>query len=261
MMSFRRCISLSVVALTASTFVPISTAKAQCAATANGYQCWGIDVNGSAGSRATNVNALAARNAFFSNLIGVGTETFESFGAGAAPPLAINFGAAGTATINGTGQVTAQGPGTNGFGRYPISGTKFYAANSGTSQTVSDFRLDFSAPVAAFGFYGIDLGDFNSNISLRFTLAGGGTFDWTLPYTVPAPDGNIQYAGIIDNRTFTSVEFLATAGTSTGDFFAFDDFSIGALEQVVPEPSSLALLLVGVTGLGGVVARRRRRNA
>jgi len=258
-MKLLRLASLGAVAVATAAFAPLSTAEAQCSAVAFGIRCWGIDTDGSEGSRASNVNALAARNGFFGFLSGVGTEDFESFGAGTTPPIGINFGAAGTATIVGTGEVASQGAGTNGFGRYPISGTKYFEAASGTQQTQGAFRIDFSNPVAAFGFYGVDLGDFNSNVFLRFTLAGGGTYDWTLPYTTPVQGGSIQYAGVIDTRTFTSVEFLSTAGTATGDFFGFDDFSIGSIEQVtVPEPATLALTAFGLIGLGGVARRRRQ---
>lgn len=248
-------------AIASATLLLANTAHAQCSATAFGTDCWGIDADGSEATRATNVNALAARNAFFSNLVGVGTEDFEGFAAGTTPPMPIDFGAAGTATIFGDATVRNQGAGTNGFGRYPTSGVRYLEAASGTSGSTNTFRIDFSDPVAAFGFYGVDLGDFSSNVTLRFSLLGGGLRDWELPYEVPLAGGNIQYAGVIDTRLFTSVEFIASEGTATGDFFAFDDFSIGSLEQVrlVPEPASFALMGFGLVGLAGVARRRHQR--
>src|SRR5262245_5672672 len=64
-------------------------------------------------------NSNAANAAFLSNLIGVGTENFEGFAPNTGAPLMINFGAAGTATLNGTGSVQNVPPGTtNGVGRY-----------------------------------------------------------------------------------------------------------------------------------------------
>lgn len=247
-------------AIASATLLLANTAHAQCSATAFGTDCWGLDANGSEGTRATNVNALAARTSFFSNLVAVGTEDFEGFAAGTTPPpaLAIDFGAAGTASIFGDATVRNQVAGTNGFGRYPTSGERYLEAASGTSGSTNTFRIAFSDPVAAFGFYGVDLGDFSSNVTLRFSLLGGGVRDWELPYEVPLAGGNIQYAGVIDTRLFTSVEFIASEGTATGDFFAFDDFSIGSLEQVslVPEPASFALISFGLVGLAGVARRR-----
>lgn len=194
-------------------------------------------------------NADAARASFFSNLVGVGTETFEGFGQGTGAPLAVSFGAAGTATLGGGGSVNTVPTGTNGVGRYPISGDKYWESGQ-------NFTITFSDPVAAFGFYGIDIGDFGGQVTL--TLAGGGAQVVNVPNTVNGRGGGVLYFGIIETLTFTSITFGNTAAGT--DFFGFDDFSIGSLEQVkIPVPAALGLFGIALVGLG--MAMRRRADA
>ena len=81
--------------------------------------------------------ADAARALFLSNLIGVGTETFEGFSGGTGAPLPLVFPGAGTATLIGDGSIVSVPSGTNGFGRYPISGDKFW-------ETYETFSISFS---------------------------------------------------------------------------------------------------------------------
>lgn len=246
--------SLAVAAL--ALFAAAGTAQAQCPV---GPPCFfGLDATGSASTRATNVNALAARNAFFANLVGVGTEDFETRSGGA--PLVLTFVGAGTATLNGSGSVVIQGAGTNGAGRYPSSGTKFWETTS-SANNANTFTVDFDAPVAAFGFYAADIGDFGSQLSLVFHLTDLTTTTWTLPYVAGSYlDGSLMYAGYYTTGlAFTSVDFQ---GTSTDDVFAFDDMTVGSIDQVVPTPEPASMVLVA-TGLVGVAAaaRRRRRSA
>lgn len=211
---------------------------------------FGEDTGLGEGSRlAAFPNASAAQAAFLANLIGVGTETFESFAAGATAPLPIIFPGAGTATLIGAGNIEAVGPGvTNGVGRFPISGVNFF-------NTTSDLRIEFDSPVAAFGFYGVDVGDFNGQITLEFE-SGVSTL-LNIGNGVGVPGGGVLYFGFIDTvNPFTAVSFGNTAAGT--DVFAFDDFTIGSVEQVkpVPVPMSLALFGMGLAGLG-LVARRR----
>ena len=191
------------------------------------------------------VNADAAQASFLSKLIGVGTETFEGFGTTTAP-LDLTFPGAGTATLSGSGSVWATSPGsTNGIGRYATSGSRYW-------DTGSLFTITFTNPIAAFGFYGIDIGDYNGQVTL--TTSHGDVFN--IGNTVNGLGGSVLFWGIIDvEKPFSSLTFGNTAAGS--DYFAFDDMTIGTAQQVVtevPEPGMLALLGIG---LGAGILRRR----
>jgi MYXO-CTERM domain-containing protein len=235
----------------------VSNVQAQCPV--GSFCFFGTDANGTAGSRATNVQSQSAHDNFFLQLVGVGTEDFEGFAAGTSNPL-LNFVGAGTAQLSGGGQVRSQGSGTDGNGRYPVSGTNYYEATSASGGGAT-FTIDFASPVAAFGFFGVDIGDFGSQLSLVFTLVGGGTASWQLPYVANSiRDGSLLYAGFINETGFTSVAF---DGTSSADVFAFDDMTIGNLQQVIiptstPEPGTMALAVTGLLGLAGIARRRRK---
>lgn len=226
--------------------------------------CWGSQIFfgedlglGESTPLSTFPNASAAETEFLSFLTGVGTEDFESFNSGIVGPIDLTFSGAGTATLSGGGQITNVPSGsTNGVGRYSVGtgSSKFWETSS------SAFQISFSNPIAAFGFYGVDIGDFNGQITL--TTAGGVSQSYTAGSTINSPGGSVLFWGLIDTENlFTSISFGNTAAGT--DFFGFDRMTIGSLQQVtppaaVPEPATLALLGFGLAGLGGVVRRRRK---
>ncbi len=198
-------------------------------------------------------NASAARTSFLSNLVGVGTEDFEGFPDGTGAPLALTFpGSSGsiTATLSGSGSTNEVTSGTNGVGRYPTSGNMYWESGSA-------FTINFSAPVAAFGFYGIDIGDFNGQLTV--TRNSGAVTTFTVPNTVSGSGGSVLFWGIIDPADpFTQVIFGNTAAGT--DFFGFDDMTIGDAKQVniVPEPGTYAMLGAGLLAVG--LLRRRSKQ-
>lgn len=200
----------------------------------------------------THPNASASRNAFF-NLLKptVGTETFEGFADGTSTPLGLTFPGVGSATLTGSGSVFELSSGAF-LGRYPISGNKYWGSGA-------DFAVMFAGPVAAFGFFATDLGDFTGQATLTFEHTNATSSTLTIPHTILGPGGSVLYYGVVNaNNPFTKVTFGNTSGI---DFFGFDNFTVGSAAQVVPEPSTFALLGSTLLLFGGFTAWRRRRQS
>jgi len=206
-------------------------------------------------------NAETARQAFLDQLVGVGSEDFESFA-----NLTPITGAGINVSFPGTsGSITATLTGSNGgvcdqtvggtVGALGCGFSRFATSPNNYLQNETNMSLAFSAPISAFGFYGTDFGDFSGVVDL--TLVGASTAQTSVPAV--GANGNLLFWGFIDPvNTYTSVQFSTTG---FGDVFGFDDFVIGDRGQLeeVPVPGTLALILLGLAPTG--IAFRRRRKA
>jgi len=221
---------------------------------------FGEDINSTATGnnedavRIPHPNSDAAQADFLALLQDVGTETFEGFGANSTVTN-IDFGM-DTATLN-PGLIALNQPSGTFNGVYPISGDQTLLQSISASDT---FRIDFSSPQAAFGFYMTDV-EVVGNLNLRFHLTDGvSTIDRVVPTQAGATGanntGSVAYYGVIDTSDpFVGVSFIRTLNSNDG--FGFDDLTIGRVANVVPEPNSMCLLLLGT--LLGVASCRTNR--
>ncbi len=210
---------------------------------------FGNDPNAFLGARGPFPNALNARTDFLSHLIGVGTESFESFADGQTGPLPLSFPGAGLGTLSGGGEIDDDPDLT--FGQQAITGSKWWRTSTG-----NNFTISFANPVAAFGFYAIDAGEI-SRLQLKLTSANGNAVNVTIPHPLGfGQNGAVFFYGYIDrDNPWVSVSFTS-AGAA--EFFGFDDMTVGSVQQVatVPEPASIGVFY----GLGCVLAWVSRRK-
>ena len=222
---------------------------------------FGEDVNNSGDpNQAPFTNATNARNTFFGNLTGVGTETFESY---SSTPSTLSFPGAGNAALSGNAALQS---GNDGFGRYPFSGTQYLTLDT------SSFTVTFSNPggIAAFGFYATDIGDFGAHLTLTLTDLNNVTTVLTVNNTLGSggsTSGSNFYYGFYDTTTtYKQIVFNSDSISAGDDVFGFDDLSVGSLEQVTPNsttpvPAALPLFASGLGAFGYFGWRRKRKAA
>lgn len=197
-------------------------------------------------------NADAARAAFLGLVDNAVTEDFEHFEeyAGYMSGLSLDFGIHGDSTLGSTDgnrslwvDAVALGS-TNTKGRFAISGLNYLQVSS------NYFQLSFANPISAFGFHGIDIGDFRGHFEIEVIDSDGALTAYTLEDTYRSRGGGVLFWGIINDRTpFSSIRFAnSNAGT---DWFGFDDMILASARAIpVSEPGILGLLGLGVVMLG-----------
>jgi hypothetical protein len=240
---------------------------------------FGEDLNNSSVTRAILTNSNSAHSAFVANLTsGYGTQDFETYAAG---PIANSIPFPGvnpslSATLTGVGTVVKTLTTTSSnLGRYSAPDGKAYWSVGLTSTTF--FDISFNSAIAAFGFYGTDIGDFGGLPIIDIYSGNTLLQSYTVPATIKAvqttgdttvaggTDGSALYYGFIANSTselFTSVRFRSTLASAT-DVFGFDSFTIAEAAQLntplpssqTPEPATMTLVGALLLGLG--ISRRR----
>ena len=226
----------------------------------------GEDANGSSTSIRPFPLSLAAQLDF----LGSGTPRVENFEdrtlLGRTGPLTLAFGSGNTAvnaTLSGANGIV-QRVTTPTDGRYSVpGGDQFWAATATSSGDT--FSIAFSENVEAFGFFGIDIGDFGGNLSMELLNAAGNMMGtgFRVNTLTSGQDGSVLYFGIrADNpgEWFRGIRFRLTNTTTQLDAFAFDSFTVVAAPRTtppgqIPEPGTLAL--IGLALLASSLVRRR----
>lgn len=247
---------------------------------ANAYQQFsGVDINGvdlplAAAARINSTlasddfaRALAASQFVGSSL----TETFEGFDKDTSGSLSLDLGTAGRATLTATeGKVTElPAVGDTRNGRYSVPGGRKYWDVTVDPDRAGSFDITFDQSMAAFGFYGVDLGDFGGVLTVElFKVDGNGTSTKVGESPVDSATdqeatGSIAYFGLIARSSaefFNKISFVYKSDKPSGkDGFAFDNLTVGTAVEPppasVPEPMTLALVGLALAGLG--LSRRR----
>lgn len=191
-------------------------------------------------SLADMVNSQAAASDFLSVAGALNVFDFES-------PVPSNLTISGGSTVNGSSCGALCGFNTT-------AGGTFHRELVGGSVSFS-----FTDPVDAFGFY---VNGLQTNLVPQQTIeyVDGSSVTQIIDFPT-AINGGGAFVGFIDfGQLISSVTFNAT-----NDILGFDDLRFGRSENdpgdpvSVPEPGSIALLGIGLLGLG--IARKRKHSS
>jgi hypothetical protein len=221
---------------------------------------------------ASRTNSIAAYNSYKANLGGSGvtTESFETATADKTPIDGLVQSLSGvTATYSYTKKTdgssvgaTVQKADANGLtnaGTFPTDGIQGISINS-----ANNFKIKFASPLAAFSFWGTDLGDSKNTLTVVLRKAGLNVQSKLIDY-LDANAGQSSvffFGGIAQNAAeqFDEVELLSSI-SSTGDAIGIDQLTVGTAAQLTPQSSNAVptpALLPGLIALAAGALRRSK---
>lgn len=189
-------------------------------------------------SPAQAVSGLPAirRAEFMARMAGTVTSYgFEERSNGDVGPFNFTFGAPSgtfpcTITAPGTGSVVSSA--TSGRFNTTSGGTNYWRANE-TAAAGAILTLTFSTPIAAFGFYGTDVGDFGGALTIKIRNSStSATTALVVGNTINSASGSLLFYGFVDTTGTTYNQIVFTSNGVTADFFGFDDLVAALPAQV-----------------------------
>ncbi len=222
---------------------------------------------GSVLPRSNRLNTTKAFENFKANLGGVGvtTESYEMTKAGtdidglqqtlSGVNATYSYRKKSDGSSAGTGNTASvqKANATTGMtnsGTYPTDGVQGISINSANT-----FKINFASPLAAFSFWGTDLGDSKNSLTVILRSLGQVVAQKPINY-LGANAGKSSvffFGGIAQTPTeyFDEVELLSSI-PSTGDAIGLDQLTVGTPVQVAPtDPTAVPTpaLLPGLVGL------------
>lgn len=189
---------------------------------------------------AVTAGPAAERAAFMAMLTVSGSEGFE--GAPYEPGWSMDgesFTVNGVTATVSTGVIEGispdfweEGDPTNYAGRFNTTSPPFPDSYRwlGFGAALTMTSITFSTPIAAFGFYATDMGDFSGQVSVTLHKSGGGTVNHDIAHTVNGDNGSLMFFGFVDDTdTYTQIDIKAT---TTAEFIGIDDVVIATAAQL-----------------------------
>lgn len=184
-------------------------------------------------------NSTRAQVDFLENLSDtVFTQNFELVPASSKSPIRLLFSRQGESTLTGLlqgseGQIFSVPSGSTYKGSYGTSPTKFWSVVTGSS---SNFSITFDRPIAAIGFNGIDIGDFDGILDVRTYKKSKLVNSYKVPLSQGiSANGSVLFFGIIEDSKkdrFDKIEFDTQNTGTIADIFSFDNIIAATARQL-----------------------------